>query len=371
MHAFKRLYCFATLASLSIFTQACGNTPTQDHPSKLQEKKTDSPNLGTPSPILSGTQMWYTHSAAFRRNNSNSGERGAITDEAQSSGAICVKIDRVDDTALSQFAASPNETLVRARVKATDPTGSTPDFHTSDQKNLAATPAEIDMFFNALWLKKLTMPSQNTQYAIEKPVLFYTHHAALPNQTLSSLLFFDVRARTEELWSGWEYSDDMPGAKNYLNNFYGYFLAAPYGADFFNDATRFTREATTPPAHCDIFSEPATCARNGCTWNVPPGGNSSQCLSLYSVRVSFRDTLTEPPELNGPVVHMIEYAYDTRGILSSASEWIFPDTFQTLPSQNPGCGGACLNAVLVNNGAWGEHASGDNNAPTTQAPCAF
>lgn len=338
---------------------ACGSDSFQQSFTPRPVSQEDD-SLGPRSPIVPNTRLWYSVTAAFRRTSANNSS-GMTIGEAQSGGVMCVNITDVKDTATKSY-VNAAQTMVSATIKITDTTGDSPVMHVSDQNNANASPADVDNLLQNLWLKRLTFPSSGHGYSVATTHDFFTQNAPLLNADFSSLLFFETRSLAAKAWSGWQYSEDLADAHNYLDNLLGYFLQPPYGQAFFVDRQKFDRRIVTPPAQCDSFADARSCAANNCTWALPPGGNSSQCLSIYSVHLGWRESINAPTELAGPVFHLLEYSYNNAGILMSASEIILPDIGGELPLQNPGCGDKCLSATLINNGTW-ESGAG--------APCAF
>ena len=339
----------------------CGDDQTLGQSFVPREQSTEDEDLGEKSPIVVGTELWYNLAASFRRTTtSNAG--GLISGEAQSGGAMCLKITAVQDTATPAYASQPS-TVVVAKVKVSASDGSDSNLQASDQANPSATPQQVDSLLQPLWIKRLTVPSAGHGFGLPKDQNFVTQSAPTPATGMQALPFFEVRTLEKLGWSGWEYSDAMPQGRNFINGVLQYFLAAPYGQTFFVDRTRFRYTTVTPPTSCEQYTDARSCGVAQCRWAVPPGGNMSQCLSLYSVRLLWRETLTTPAEIAGPVVHQIEVLYNHAGVLATAAELIVPDTGGDLPSELTGCGSKCMNASVVNVGGWGDSQSG--------APCRF
>ncbi len=317
-------------------------------------------DLGPLSPVQKDTRLWYNLQSVFRREGSDA--QGATQGEAQTGGALCLRVDEIKDTSISAY-KDANETLIIARVKATSTSGAS-DLDASDQNNPNATPYEVDALLQPLWLKRM-MPS-STRHGFERPyaTTFDTQSPPLPDKGLQQLLFFDPRELANKNWGGWE-SIDEKLTKNFLNTFLQYFLEPPYGQAFFLDSHKFRMRKVTPSSTCSTATDVQHCPTEGCTWTTPPGGNQSQCMSLYTLRVLWRENMAAPIELAGPVVHMLELMYDQRGILFSANEIIEKDQWvdDVLPSGITSCADVCMSAGVSNWGSWETSAS--------DAPCSF
>ena len=320
-----------------------------------QDKPEEPPphELGVPSPIEAGTKLRYIFTTSLRRNANGGG--GLTTGEAQAAGHLCLSIDKVRDTETDEYKDKP-ETLVSSTVQVRGPSrsgegGGTPELTFSDQNDGSATAAEVDALLSPLWLKRLTVPSKNPDFATASKLVFRTQLPPTPEEGLASLLFFDVRALAPKGWSGWEHNDnpEFKDARSFLRIILT--RVAELG--------EYDEVHTTPPSNCEEF-DATTCSRNGCTFAIPPGGNSAQCLSLFSLQLRWRETLDIgdtplPPELDGPVVHYFEVKYDANGVLSHASETLKPeDPSVALPQVSKACGEKCLTAVIENYGSWAD-----------------
>jgi hypothetical protein len=302
--------------------------------------------LGTPSPLKRGTDLWYNVAANMRRSNDTKGE-------VQSIGALCLQIDEVRDVATTAYKTA-QETMVVARTKASSRTAEAA-FYTEDLSNKNATPEAVDALLQNLWLKRLTLRSSGHGLETPKAISFRTQVAPLPSGDLTTLLFFDVRAHNQ--WDGWQ-SLDTSGNPSFLALLYNHFLQPPYSVEFFTNADKFYQHQITPLTTCGQTTDPQTCQAQGCTWATPPDGNQSACLSLFSVHLVWRETLSSPPELAGPVVHQLDTQFTQDGILFNASEIIVPDTAPTgsMPTEITGCSNKCLTANVVNAGRFADGA---------------
>lgn len=315
------------------------------------------------SPITAGSELWYTIGAFYRRDTVEP-RAGSMGTEAQSGGSMCIKIQDVQDTALQAY-ANAAETVVIGKVRVAAPSGAS-SLDATDQNNPNATPAQVDALLQHLWLKRVTVPSQGHGFETAHAVTFHTRSAPQPAHGLAALPFFEVRDLSEQGWTGWDSNSDHPNAGNFLADLRAPFFAAPFGGDFVIDPNRMQQRIITPLANCESHSDAMACVMaSGCTWAPPPGGNQSACLGLFTARLVWRETLQDPVEIKGPVVHQIELTYTKEGILSSGTEMIVPDvwTGQPVPTGITDCGTKCLSAVIINSGTW--------NDSGLSAPCKF
>ncbi len=340
-----------------VFLSACaesGNFSQSFQPKEVVEEP-----LGPLSPIVQGTAPWYGFAASLRRSGSGS-DNNFLQGEAQISGYLCISVDTVEDTSLPAY-KNQSETKVSARTYLTGENGGTSlDMH--DRTAAETSLGSMRTLLAPLWLPQMVL---QTPYNRTPPtaVSYRTQTGASAQASLEDILFFDVRALPDKTWSGWEYSDAHPENRNFLNLFLSHFLRAPYDTAFYTDPTRFSSTLTTPPPRCNTFTDPRTCARENCTWTTAPGQNQSACLSLYALKVVWRETVVSHPELQGEVFHQWGMHYDPTGMLVSVTETLVPATEGLVPKEITSCSEKCFSAHLIQMGTW-------KNAETP-VPCAF
>ncbi len=326
----------------------------------FQPKEVVEEPLGPLSPIAVGTAPWYSFAGSLRRSGSGS-DNQLLQGEAQISGYLCLHVDSLQDTSMPSFKDAP-ETRVLARTYLSGEDGS-PSLDMHDRNVDTTSLGGMRTLFSPLWLPNMLL--QTTYNRIPPATVSYrTQTGASSQATLEDILFFDVRALPNKTWAGWEYSDTQPDNRNFLNLFLKQFLSPPYDTAFFTDPTRFVSTLTTPPPRCNTFTDPRTCVRENCTWGTAPGKNQSECLSLYALKVVWRETLQNSPDLSGDVMHQWSMYYDPSGMLTSATETLAQAQPGLLPKEITSCSEKCFSAHLIQMGSW-------KNTEENPVPCAF
>lgn len=334
------------------------------------EERNDEAKFGAPSPLQTGAEHWYHLITAFKRSAENN-EQGLTQHEVQGSGHVCIKIDDVLDTHTEAY-QDDLETLVSGRVKISGQAGDTSMF-ISDQDNENATPNEVDSLLSNLWLKRMVGPSANHGYESPKSLNFRTQLGPIPthfSEGLAIVPFFEIRQLPELDWSGWtSMGGELEGAKNLTNTILRYFQDAPFYPEFMAARSRFKTKITSPPETCSEFTDPGTCAMEGCTWATPMKSNINSCMRLFRIGFAWRDTLRAPQIQAGKVLHFLEFMYYDNGTLYKATEDIRPDilpTEQGLSANFPEatCALNCQSADFSFKG-------GFSDDPSYPAPCSF
>ena len=321
-------------------------------------------NLGPKYPVEVGDQIWYRINASYKRTGFED-ESGLTTGEVQSSGHLCLQVSSLQDFATTAY-QDIEETKVVAQVKVRGSTGEQ-SLTYSDQDNGSASGGEVELFLIPLWLKLLTVPSEDHGYEEPQTVEFNTMAAPLPGGDLRWLPFIDLRQTSRKAWSGWSPlgSDEFAGAKNYQDNMLNFFRER-FGDAYIGDRTKFKIRPTIPPNNCESFPDVTSCQSNQCSW-VSYGGAPSSCLPLHKLAIVWRDQ----ENLGGSVsdtLHLLETSYFADGTLHYAREEISPGSIvaadQNLPSNLPQCPENCYTADVSNRGAF-------NVDPSYPAPCQF
>ncbi|MCK5687764.1 hypothetical protein KAI87_00775 [Myxococcota bacterium] len=285
---------------------------------------------GAPSTIPEDSQLWYHFATSFRP-STGAGEGGLITGEKQASGEICIDITDILDTASEDY-YDQSETLIEAKVKAVGTASSSEIVVTDQDAPEGADPTVVDNALKNMWLKKITIPSRNHGFASPQHVTFRTQMAPVPDAgstaaasyTIDRFPFFETRLLEEKNWSGWQALDDVEGAQNYIGGMYTYFMDNFGGTSFVTgDDFRLRHQSNLT---CDGYTDSMACQNAQCYWDWGANSNAGGCISIFSINVTWRETITDgPAELVGNVVHKVKFDYTAEGILRYAFELIVPD----------------------------------------------
>jgi len=353
--------CIIGFSSLAIMLAACGDDELGGVfiPDEIPDEEV---TLGPKYPVEVGTNIWYFFSTSLKRTS----QSAETSDEAQSSGNLCLKVTSVTDFATTEN-QDVDETTVKALVKVRGGTGET-SLTYSDQENPSATGSQIDTVLSPLWLKGLTVPSENHGYEEPKEVEFNTMEAPLSGGDLRWLPFIDLRRTSRKAWAGWSDlgSDEFANAGSFQQTVLNYFRDR-FDNTFLGDRTKFKLPVPiTPPSNCESFPDVTSCQANQCSW-VSFGGTPSECVPLYSMTVIWRDQ----DQIDGNLqdtIHKFKVSYFSNGTLQNAQEEIAPGDIHpvtsNLPSTLPQCIDNCFTADITNKGAF-------NVDPSYPAPCQF
>ena len=333
----------------------------------------DTDATGDLIPIQPGLTRSYSFSGEYKP------DFASISNESQRSGYVCLRVDSTHDTATPAY-SDASETTIQTTVKINGGPGiadivvsnegrctelfgdqasceangcvyDTGTQYCSPSPNADAT--AVDATLTNLWLTHLLVPSRGHGFSSPNSVDCSTRQPPTPpfESPLTKLFYFDTRTTSDMSWGGWDgYNDactnyaqqDACEAKlcawsggvcqnktlNFVNKLLISMMTNMGCVNFSSSDPKCRKSTKTPPSNCGTYLDQTPCIANNCSWAF--ANNTGSCISMYSVELMWRETLTDgPAELRaqgGKVFHHFLMDYDDKGVVRHIAEDVGLDT---------------------------------------------